>query len=177
MHTRTSSLIVAALAGWLVSCGPATGGTGASGSPSDFTLEDIDGDRVHLSDYLGDEVILINFWATWCSPCAGELAHLQRMYEDYRDSGFVVLAVSMDGPESIAEVAPFARRHGLSFPVLLDEETSVVSMLNPKRAAPYNVLIGRDGTIVSAKEGFSAGDEIALEESIKRHLSGSARER
>ena len=177
MHTRTSSPLIAAMALLLASCGPATSGARTGGAPADFTLEDIDGDRVHLSDYLGHEVILINFWATWCGPCAGELTHLQRIYEEYEDSGFVVLAVSMDGPESIAAVAPFARRHGLSFPVLLDEETAVVGMLNPKRAAPYSVLIGRDGTIMSANEGFSAGDEVALEAMIRRQLSGSVHER
>ncbi len=160
---------IAALA--LMSCGGAqSGGQSAGSRAPDFALQDIDGRTVRLSDHLGKNVILINFWATWCGPCLGEHPHLQRIYEEYKDRGFVVLAISMDGPESIAEVAPHAHRYGLTFPVLLDSETRVVGLLNPKRAAPFNVLIGRDGTIVSADEGYSAGDEIELEAAIKNLL-------
>ena len=167
------TMAIVTMAMVLSACGAAARGTQTGGTPADFSLQDINGKRVHLSDFLGDKVILVNFWATWCGPCAGELPHLQRIYQEHRDEGLVVLAVSMDGPDSIAAVAPFARRHKLQFPVLLDQETTVVGMLNPKRAAPFNLLIGRDGTIVSTKEGFSAGDEIALETEIVQELSRS----
>jgi peroxiredoxin len=137
-----------------------------SGQAADFTLRDIDGRTVRLSDYRG-QVVLVNFWATWCVPCAAELPHLQRFYEKYRDQGFVVLAISMDGPESSAEVAPRARRYGLTFPVLLDEETRVVGVYNPKRTAPFTVMIGRDGAVARTREGYTAGDEIAVEAEIQ----------
>src|SRR5262245_17624566 len=80
------------------SVGLAGGATGARAT--DFTLRDVDGRTVHLSDYLGKNVVLVNFWATWCAPCAGELPHLERLYETYKAKGFVVLSISMDGPES-----------------------------------------------------------------------------
>jgi peroxiredoxin len=160
---------------WLVTfcvggCGGAQTGGPATGYAPDFTLPDIAGRWVRLSDHLGKDVVLINFWATWCAPCASELPHLERLYQTYKGQGFVILGVAMDGPESVAEVAPQARRYGLTYPVLLDEETRVVGVLNPRRAAPYNVLIGRDGSIVSTKEGYSAGDEIALEAAVQKHL-------
>ena len=152
----------------LIGCGAAQhGGAENGGTPPDFALEDLDGDVVRLSDHLGEDVVLINFWATWCGPCAGELPHLQRLYEAYEDEGFVVLGIAIDGPESIAEVAPMAHRYGLTFPVLLDDETRVVGLLNPRRAAPYNVLIDRKGRIVSAEEGYSPGDERALERMLR----------
>jgi len=167
----TNTIAVVILTAALASCGGAQSGGGRNGSRApDFALDDIKGRRVRLSDHLGKDVILINFWATWCGPCVGEHPHLQRLYDSYKDQGFVVLAVSMDGPESIAEVAPHASRYGLTFPVLLDTETRVVGLLNPKRAAPFNVLIARDGTIVTTHEGYSAGDEITLEAEIKKLL-------
>ena len=163
MRTPTSLCLAVAL----VACGGAQSSGESGSTATDFALQDVDGNWVRLSDHLGEDVILINFWATWCGPCTGELPHLQRLYETYKDKGFVVLAVSMDGPESVAEVAPHARRYGLTFPVLLDEETRVVGMLNPRRAAPYNILIDRDGKIVTTKEGYSAGDEDALEAEVQ----------
>lgn len=169
MRTSTRAPVVLVLL-LLASCASSGPGRGTGGSPPDFALENIDGDWVKLSDHLGDDVVLINFWATWCGPCKGELPHLQRLYEDYADDGFVVLAVAMDGPESIADVVPMAHRYGLTFPVLLDADTRVVGMLNPSRAAPYNLLIDRTGRIVSAKEGFSPGDELMLEQKLRNLL-------
>jgi len=141
-----------------------------SGQTADFALRDTEGRLVRLSDHRG-KVVLVNFWATWCVPCAAELPHLQRLYEAYGDQGFVVLAISMDGPESVAEVVPRARRYGLTFPVLLDEETRVVAVYNPKRSAPFTALIDRDGTVAKTREGYSAGDEIAIEADIQALLA------
>ena len=138
---------------------------GARGGAPDFALRDLAGRTVRLSDQRG-KVVLVNFWATWCVPCAAELPHLQRLYDKYRDRGFVVLAISMDGPESSAEVDPRARRYGLTFPVLLDEETRVVGVYNPKRTAPFSVFIDRAGHVVGTREGFHAGDEVAVESQV-----------
>lgn len=153
----------------LASCAAPQAGGGASGRAADFALRDIAGRTVRLSDYRG-KVVVLNFWATWCVPCAAELPHLQRLYETYGDQGMVVLAIAMDGPESVANVSPQARRYGLTFPVLLDEETRVVGVYNPKRAAPFTVLIGRDGVIAKTREGYTAGDEIAVEADIQSVL-------
>ena len=147
-----------------------SGGAKTAGRPADFALRNLDGRTVRLSDHLGKDVVLINFWATWCSPCQAEMPHLERIWREYRGQGFVVLAVSMDGPESIAEVAPKIRQNGFTFPVLLDEETRVVGALNPGRAAPLTILIGRDGVISSVHEGYTAGAERALEDEIRKLL-------
>jgi peroxiredoxin len=171
--TERQLFVVAALAALLAlgACGGASGSGGTtSGRPADFALRSIDGSTVRLSDHLGKDVVLISFWATWCSPCAAEMPHLERIWRTYREKGFVVLAVSMDGPETIAEVAPKIRQNGFTFPVLLDEETRVVGALNPSRAAPLTILIGRDGVISSVHEGYTAGAERALEDEIKKLL-------
>jgi peroxiredoxin len=146
----------------------ATTGTGANAS--DFTLRDTEGRQVHLSDFLGKQVILIDFWATWCVPCEAELPHLESLYKQYKDQGFVVLGISMDGPETVAQVQTYARRYELSFPVLLDEETKVVGVYNPKRTAPLSVLVNRSGQIALQRQGYSAGDEKLIEEDVKNLL-------
>jgi peroxiredoxin len=141
--------------------------TTLGGQASDFTLRDTEGRTVHLSDYLSKDVILIDFWATWCVPCEAELPHLEKLYKDYQAKGFVVLGISMDGPETVAQVGPFARRYDLSFPVLLDEETKVVGVYNPKRTAPLGVLVDRKGQIARVRQGYSAGDEKLIEEDVR----------
>jgi len=141
-----------------------------SGTASDFSLRDTNGKVVRLSDYLGQRVILLAFWATWCGPCAVELPELQKLYKAHAAAGLIVLGISMDGPETVAEVAPKTRRYGLEFPILLDEETRVVRAYNPKRAAPYSLLIDRRGVIVKTREGYATGDEVKLEQEIEALL-------
>lgn len=170
---RTRSLLAAVLlfAG-CATTGASSSGTsdGAGASASDFTLNSIDGMPVSLSEHLGKKVILMDFMATWCAPCTMQLPHLQRLYETYKDDGLMVLGISMDGPETIAEVAPYSRRQGVTFPVLLDEDTRVTSIYNPRRAAPLVVFIGLDGKVASVREGFLQGDEVAIEQTIKQLL-------
>lgn len=132
---------------------------------TDFTLTDVNGKSVSLSDYLGHKAILIDFWATWCKPCIAEMSHLQKMYEPRKEK-FVVLAVSMDASETEAQVAPSVSSKGWTFPVLLDTETRAVSLYNPRRAAPYSVLINRSGKIVKKREGYNPGDEAEIEKEI-----------
>jgi peroxiredoxin len=168
--------LILALAG-ISACG--TTGASASGAgavavesktqgapATDFTLRDVDGKNVALSDFLGKQVVLIDFWATWCVPCEAELPHLQALYEQFKDRGFVVLGVAMDGPETVAQVGPYTRRYNLSFPVLLDEETKVVNIYNPKRTAPLSVLIDRKGTIARVRQGYSSGDEKLIQADV-----------
>jgi len=164
----------------LASCAPSTANGPGAQSPSesvalgaaasDFTLKDIDGRSVRLSDYAG-QVVLLDFWATWCVPCEAEIPHLEELYEQNKSRGFVVLGISMDGPETIANVVGFARRLNLNFPMLLDEETRVTGIYNPKRTAPLSILIDRAGRIVRVRQGYSAGDENLVAADVQSALA------
>jgi peroxiredoxin len=150
-------------------CGGAGTSTPTGPRATPFTLKSFDGDEVSLQTYLdSDNVVLLNFWATWCGPCAYELPHLERLYKEYRDRGFVVLGVSMDGAETRPRVPDFVVKYSLTYPVLLDEHSQVVNAYNPNMAAPHNVLIDRHGVIAWAKEGYLAGDEIQLEQQVEK---------
>jgi peroxiredoxin len=168
-------LASASLAASLAGCG-AEGGAGAqapSGSGSvapDFTARDVDGKTFRLSDHLGKRVILLDFWATFCEPCKAEFPHLGDLYARQKDKGLLVLGVAMDGPESSAEVPAFVKRHDVSFPVVLDDDSRIASLYDPKKSMPLSVLIGRDGRISVVREGYNPGDEKLVEADVAKAL-------
>jgi peroxiredoxin len=147
-----------------------TAGPAATASAPDFSLPSTEGRTVHLSDYLGKNVVLIDFWSTTCDPCMAEMPHLVELYKKHKDKGFVVLAVSLDGPESLAEVNRVVHDKGMVFPVLLDQETTVVARYNPKREMPFSVLIDKTGAIVKKRAGYTPGEEKGVAEDVEKAL-------
>jgi peroxiredoxin len=143
--------------------------TGADAT--DFTLTDIEGREVSLSDHIGNGAIVVDFWATWCKPCMAELPHLQRLYEAKKGQGLVVLAIAVDGSETQANVAPYVKSQGFTFPVLLDTETRAMSLYNPKGDPPFTVIIDRHGKVLLRRQGFNAGDEKQLEADVERAMN------
>jgi peroxiredoxin len=174
--------VVAAACGGATSNGSGTSGTPPSsagnaktgGQAPDFATRDIKGKTVKLSDYLGKQAILIDFWATYCEPCLAEMPHLRTLYDNNKEKGFVVLAISMDGPETVADVPSFAKRNAMTFPVLLDEDSRITSLYNPKKSAPLSVLIDKNGKVVEVHEGYNPGDENQIAASISNVLDPKA---
>lgn len=116
------------------------------GSPApDFSLDTPGGDSMRLSDQQGN-VVLLNFWATWCAPCRTEMPLLQSAFEQYADDGLVILGVDFD--ESADEVQTFADQLSLSFPLLLDPG-GVVQSLYRVPGYPTSVMIDREGTLIA----------------------------
>ncbi len=140
------------------------------GSAPDFSLPSLDGSNVALSDYLGKNVVLIDFWSTTCDPCLVEMPHLVAMYEKYKSQGFVVLAISGDDADTVGRVPNVVHDKKMTFPVLLDQETTVIARYHPPKTMPFWVLIDRDGNIVKKKNGYDPGDEIALAQEIEKLL-------
>lgn len=139
--------------------------------PPDFELDAISGQSVRLSDLVGNKVVLLDFWATYCDPCLAAMPHLQEVYSKYRDRGLVVLGISIDGPESSANVRSTVAKLGVEFPILLDADSRVVALYNPKTSAPYSVLIGKDGRILAQQEGFTTGSAASLDQAIEQALT------
>ncbi len=150
---------------------PAAGGVATGASASDFTARDIEGKTVKLSTYLGKQAVLLDFCATWCEPCVAEFPHLRHLYDTNKDKGFIVLAVAMDGPETVANVPAFARRNQLNFPVLTDEDSHIAALYNPKKSAPLSVLIDKQGRVVAIREGYNPGDEEYLAKDVAKVLT------
>ncbi len=111
----------------------------------DFELKTIEGETIKLSDLRG-QAVLVNLWATWCPPCRAEMPAIEKVYNDYKDEGFVVLAVNMTYQDTFADIAPFIDEYGLTFPILLDE-TSEVGTAYQLRSLPSSFFIDREGII------------------------------
>ncbi|GAA3937588.1 TlpA disulfide reductase family protein [Litoribacillus peritrichatus] len=132
----------------------------------DFVLKSVADGNVRLSEHYG-EVILLNFWATWCGPCRKELPVLNNLQKKYERAGFSVLAVSVD--EADAKVANYVEPFKLSFPVLLDEEHKVVKEYDIQ-AMPGSVFLSRDGEIKYVHLGYKEGDEAKYSKIIESLL-------
>src|SRR5215204_5532719 len=86
----------------------------------DFELETPSGETVKLSDLRG-QAVLVNLWATWCPPCRAEMQSIEKIYQEYKEQGFAVLAVNMTHQDDPLAVMPFVKEQRLTFPILLDE--------------------------------------------------------
>jgi peroxiredoxin len=132
----------------------------------DFTLRTMDGPNLRLQEQRG-RVVLVNFWATWCGPCRQEMPHMNRLYEKYRSSGFVLLGVNVD--EDPRNAAGVAAKLGVKFPVLLDTDKKV-SKLYDLSTMPSTVLIDRDGRVRYVHRGYLDGYENTYEKQIRELL-------
>lgn len=121
----------------------------------DFVLKSATGENLRLSEYRGD-VVLINFWATWCGPCRQEMPLLDDLYGRYQRVGFNLLGVNIDDDSQRA--MQMVEELGVSFPVLFDERKEV-SKLYRVEAMPVTVLVDRAGTIRHVHHGYKPGYE------------------
>ena len=117
---------------------------------ADFSLPDLEGNWQRLSHFRG-QVVLLNFWATWCPPCRAEMPSMEALYQTHRDQGFAILAVSSD-VQGAAVVQPFLEQYRLSFPVLLDPRGQVTATYGV-RSLPTTYLLDRQGRVVSREIG------------------------
>jgi peroxiredoxin len=132
----------------------------------DFTLPSSQGANLRLREQRG-QVVLINFWATWCGPCRREMPELNRIYGKYRPAGFVLLGVNVDeDPDNARGVAS---RIGVQFPVLFDSHQAV-SRLYDLGTMPSSVLIDRDGRVRGVFLGYKDGYERQYEKQIAELL-------
>ena len=125
------------------------------GEAPNFTLESFGGETISLDTYRGD-VVMINFWATWCGPCREEMPILDELYSRYQRAGFQLLGVNIDdepqrAKDMIAEL-------GVSFPVLFDSSKEV-SELYSVQAMPVSVMVDRHGVIRYVHHGYKPGYE------------------
>jgi peroxiredoxin len=135
----------------------------AQSTAPDFTLKTAEGRNLRLQEQRG-QVVMVNFWATWCGPCKQEMPHLNRLYGKYQASGFTLLGVNVD--DDPRQAMAVAARMGLKFPVLLDADKAVIKRYD-MGAMPATVLIDRDGRVRYLHRGYRDGMEAAYEQQIR----------
>ncbi len=170
-----SKLLLAALTACALlmtaGCGQDSAGSGvaeaaesdATAAPQpapDFSLESLDGKQVKLSDYEG-QVVLLNFWATWCGPCKIEMPWFLEFQRKYKDKGFTVLAVSLD-EEGWEVVKPYAEKLQPNFPILLGDE-EMEDRFGGIVALPTTLIINKKGEIVVRHTGLVSKSDYESE--------------
>lgn len=134
-----------------------------TGDASDFTLKSRAGKNIKLSEYRGD-VIMVNFWASWCGPCRQEMPALEHLYKKYQDLGFVILGVNLD--EDSSKAAGLLTKIPVSFPILYDNTNKVAKQYDVK-AMPTTFLIDRNGKLRYVHIAYKPGYEAKYEREIK----------
>jgi len=115
----------------------------------DFSLQDLNGQPLALADYSG-KVVLLDFWATWCAPCLGEIPHFVALQNQYREQGLQVIGISMDdGPKPVRE---FYQRFKMNYPVALGTD-KLAEAYGGVLGLPVTFLIGRDGQVAAKYVG------------------------
>jgi peroxiredoxin len=151
-----STLLLAVLAG------PATA-TGPASAAPDFALPARDGGELRLSDLRG-QVVMINFWATWCGPCRQEMPLLQQIHAKYEPLGFTMLGVNVEPDSAAAQT--WLKGMPVRFPILFDRKSEVSASFGVE-AMPSSVLIDREGRVRHVHRGYKPGDEAVYTDLIR----------
>ena len=155
-RTLIPTLLFALIAGTSNATGPAP-------AAPDFALPSRDGGEVRLSELKG-QVVMINFWATWCGPCRQEMPLLQQIHAKYEPLGFTMLGVNVE-PDSVA-AQNWLKGMPVSFPILVDRKSEVSSSFGVE-AMPSSVLIDREGRVRHVHRGYKPGDEAVYADLVR----------
>lgn len=167
----TIATVLGAGVGFPLVPGPAIA---ASSRPAaDLELRDLSGRARSLRELRG-KVVLVNFWATWCGPCIGELPILGELAERYRGAGLVVVAASVDEPQTRDDVEAFARKRGKGLEVWIGADTRDMAALGLHgNTVPATLLVDRNGRIAERARGaVSRGDLDRIIEGLLREGGG-----
>jgi thiol-disulfide isomerase/thioredoxin len=160
MKHRTARILARAVAALLCAV-PALAGT--AGPAPGFSLPSRDGPTVSLSQYKG-QVVMINFWASWCGPCRQEMPLLDNIYKKYGKMGFTLIGVNVEPDRKAAE--SWLKQTPVTFPVLFDTK-SEVSRLYSVSGMPTTVFIDRKGNVREVHQSYKPGDENGYLDQIR----------
>jgi thiol-disulfide isomerase/thioredoxin len=159
MKNRIAALIATAL----IVAVPASGASDARGPAPQFSLGARGGSTVSLAQYKG-QVVMLNFWASWCGPCRQEMPLLENIYKKYNKMGFTLIGVNVEPDSHAAD--EWLKQTPVSFPVLYDKN-SEVSKLYDVSGMPSTVIIDRKGNMRVLHRGYKPGDENEYLDSIR----------
>ncbi len=157
-----SRLLMACLVSLM--CVSLAGAAAVKGPAPNFTLKSMSGKNLKLSEMTGN-VVLINFWASWCGPCREEMPLLNALHKKYAPLGFTVLGVNVE--EQLDGARGFLSNVPVDFPILLDNKNKV-SKQYKVIAMPTTVVVDRDGNMRYLHEGYKPGDEKKYRQMVKK---------
>ncbi len=145
---------------------PVSASSKLSGAAPDFTLKSRGGSNVRLAELRG-QVVLVNFWASWCGPCREEMPKLEDLHNTYKDLGFSLLGINLDQTPELSK--KLLKNIKVTFPVLYDPENKISEAYNVE-AMPSTFLIDRNGNWRMLHKGYESGYEDEYAEQIKQLL-------
>jgi len=135
----------------------------SSNKAPNFTLEDLNGKNVKLSDFKG-KVVIINFWATWCPPCKAEIPDFIELYKTYQKKGLVILGIALDNKEKVVK---FVKDNGINYPILMGNQ-EVSNLYGGISGIPTSFVVDRKGIIKNVFVGLRSKE--VFEQNIKDNL-------
>ena len=138
-------------------------------------LKDLEGNTVNSSDFNNDgKPMIINFWATWCSPCKRELNNIADVYDDWvEETGVKLIAISIDDSRNTGKVAPYVNGKGWEYEVYIDSNQDFKRALNVNNV-PHTFVVDGNGKIVWQHNSYSEGDEDVLYDVVKKLVAGES---
>ncbi len=137
--------------------------TASADQAPDFTLQSSTGENVRLAEQRG-QVVMLNFWASWCGPCRTEMPLLDEMSQRYSAAGFVLYGVNVE--EDNTDAKKLIKDLGVTFPILYDTESKASSLYNVD-AMPTTVVIDKKGEVRYVNRGYKPGDENKYRDQIR----------
>ncbi|OGD78116.1 MAG: hypothetical protein A2Y64_02445 [Candidatus Coatesbacteria bacterium RBG_13_66_14] len=136
-----------------------------------FQLDDVNGEAVKLSTYIGDKVVVLDFWAVGCVPCLAVMPHMEDMWQTYRDDGLQVIGISEDLPRNVSSVKAKAKEIGVTYTIVLDKNAAALTAYQGADAGiPFIVVIDYDGNIYQTFRRIQPGDEDKIETAVREAL-------
>lgn len=137
----------------------------------DFELKSAnDNSYYNIKDLKGEQLTVIDFWATWCKPCISALPKLNKLSEEFKNQGVSFIGVSTDGPRNQSKVRPFINTHGILYPVLRDPDSKLMDDVNAT-VLPTLLIYDKNEKLVYYHEGFTPGTELEIKAKIEELLS------
>jgi peroxiredoxin len=152
LHRRIAALLLAAMVA-----------AGAHGAAPDFTLPSREGGELRLSDFRG-QVVMLNFWATWCGPCRQEMPLLQQLQSKFEPLGFTLIGINVEQDRAAAD--QWLAKSPVSFPILFDQKNQVAASFGVE-GMPSSVFVDRAGNVRHVHRGFKPGDEARYADTIR----------
>jgi cytochrome c biogenesis protein CcmG, thiol:disulfide interchange protein DsbE len=139
------------------------------GQNLNYTLPDPGNKNVNLVELKGENLTIIDFWATWCKPCVTAMPKINMLYEKYKTQGVNVIGVSMDGTRSRAKISPLVSSLSVTYPIVIDFNNDLSNAFGVS-VLPTLIILDKNGKKVFEHEGFSPGDETLIEKAILKYL-------
>ncbi len=141
----------------------------------DIPVKNVDGNITTIESVAEGEILVLDFWATWCKPCVKSVPKLAELSEKFKDQGISFIGINEDSPRNLIKVKPMSKLLGFNYPVVLDTDQAIMSALLVS-SFPTLVILNKNEKVLYTHEGFITGDEKEIEKEIVRILESEKSE-